>query len=93
MAEVEYAEWSTKFEEVPEPLSSSEKSEFMKTLKGVALSSDAFFPFRDSIDVASDLGVLYIAQPGGSTNDEQVIKAADTYGMAMCTGLPRSFHH
>lgn len=93
MAKVEYTEWSTKFEEVPEPLTQEEKAEFMKQLKGVALSSDAFFPFRDSIDVASDLGVSFIAQPGGSTNDEQVISACNTYGMTMCTGLPRSFHH
>jgi len=90
---IEKEMWEKQFEEIPEPLSQKEKEEFMVTLKGVALSSDAFFPFRDSIDVASTVGVTYVAQPGGSVQDVEVINAADSYGMTMCVGLPRSFHH
>ena len=91
--EVEYEQWKTLFEEVPEPLSQTEKDEFVKTMDGVSLCSDAFFPFRDNIDQASKYGVKYIAQPGGSIQDEAVTAAADSYGMAMVhTGL-RLFHH
>jgi phosphoribosylaminoimidazolecarboxamide formyltransferase / IMP cyclohydrolase len=60
---------------------------------GVSLASDAFFPFRDSLDVGARYGVSYILQPGGSTKDDEVTKAADEYGMAMATGIPRLFHH
>ena len=91
--EVEYEQWKTLFEEVPEPLSQQEKDEFIKTMDGVSLCSDAFFPFRDNIDQASKYGVKYIAQPGGSIQDEAVTAAADSYGMTMVhTGL-RLFHH
>ena len=58
--------WLSNFESVPEMLSETEKSEFLATLKGVSISSDAFFPFRDSIDHASKVGVEFVAQPGGS---------------------------
>ena len=58
----------TQFEMVPEPLTLSEKEEFMKTLTGVSLASDAFFPFRDSIDVASTRGVSYVVAAGGSVH-------------------------
>lgn len=93
MPPAEYAEWVTQFEEVPAPLTEAEKSEFLTTLKGVSIASDAFFPFRDSVDVASRLGVSYIAQPGGSVADDDVIRAADEYGMTMSfTGL-RLFTH
>ncbi|KAG5182682.1 putative bifunctional purine synthesis protein [Tribonema minus] len=85
--------WEANFEEVPEPLTEADKSEFMASLDGVALASDAFFPFRDSIDHASKVGVSYIAQAGGSVADDSVIAAADEYKMAMAfTGL-RLFHH
>jgi phosphoribosylaminoimidazolecarboxamide formyltransferase/IMP cyclohydrolase len=93
MDAVERAQWEKNFATPPEPLSSDEKAEFLKTLDGVAISSDAFFPFRDSIDHASKLGVKFVAQPGGSVADDEVIEACDTYGMTMCfTGL-RLFHH
>ena len=89
--------WEDKFEEVPAPLTDDDKAIFMKTLNddgvGVALSSDAFFPFRDSIDHASVFGVKYIAQAGGSIADDEVIGACNEYGMTMAfTGL-RLFHH
>ena len=64
--------WETQFEVIPEPLSEVEKSEWMASLRGVALSSDAFFPFRDSLDIASQLGVSFVAQPGGSVADAEV---------------------
>ena len=74
-------------------LSVCEQNEFLSTLQGVSLASDAFFPFRDNIDQASKRGVRYVAQAGGSNNDESVINAADEYEMAMAfTGI-RLFHH
>merc|ERR1712050_482249 len=60
-----------------------EKSDFLASLSDTAIASDAFFPFRDSIDHAQKLGVKFVAQPGGSNADEEVIKACDTYGMTM----------
>lgn len=92
-SEIEKKQWEEQFETVPETLTEEEKDAFLKTLTGVALSSDAFFPFRDSIDVASAVGVTYIAQAGGSVQDEQVIKACDEYGMAMSFTGQRLFHH
>lgn len=89
----ELATWQAKFEEVPEPLTEAEREEWTASLRGVALSSDAFFPFRDSIDLASRLGVEAIGQPGGSVADADVVSACDDYNMAMAfTGL-RLFHH
>jgi len=93
MTTTEYAEWVTQFEEVPAPLTETEKVEFLATLKGVSLASDAFFPFRDSLDFAAKYGVTYVAQPGGSVQDEVVTKAADEYNMVMAHGVPRLFHH
>lgn len=83
MTPAEHAVWAEKFEEVPEPLTEAEKRDWLSTLEGVGLASDAFFPFRDSLDVASQVGVKYIVQPGGSVADEQVVGAANEYGMAM----------
>lgn len=85
--------WEAQFEEVPEPLTVSEKEEFMKNSEGVTISSDAFFPFRDSIDHASKFGVSYVVQPGGSVQDKQVTAACEEYGMAMCFTGVRLFHH
>jgi phosphoribosylaminoimidazolecarboxamide formyltransferase/IMP cyclohydrolase len=87
------AEWESHFEEIPEELTQAEKTEFLKTLEGVSLASDAFFPFPDNIDQASKRGVSYIAQAGGSDRDKLVTAQADKYGMVMAfTGL-RLFHH
>jgi phosphoribosylaminoimidazolecarboxamide formyltransferase/IMP cyclohydrolase len=93
MTEVERATWETQFEEVPTPLTQEEKEQFVAGLKGVSLSSDAFFPFRDSIDHASKLGVSYIVQPGGSVQDAEVIAACDAYGMSMAFSGVRLFTH
>eukprot|EP00534_Pseudo-nitzschia_fraudulenta_P005170 CAMPEP_0201137292 /NCGR_PEP_ID=MMETSP0850-20130426/55330_1 /ASSEMBLY_ACC=CAM_ASM_000622 /TAXON_ID=183588 /ORGANISM="Pseudo-nitzschia fraudulenta, Strain WWA7" /LENGTH=634 /DNA_ID=CAMNT_0047408633 /DNA_START=39 /DNA_END=1943 /DNA_ORIENTATION=+ len=85
--------WNAFFDTVPEPLTESEKEEFLKGSKGIAISSDAFFPFRDSIDHASKLGVSYVAQPGGSVQDAPVTEACNDYGIAMCFTGVRLFHH
>jgi AICAR transformylase/IMP cyclohydrolase PurH len=85
--------WERNFRRVPQPLSAEEKREWLAGLKGVALSSDAYFPFRDNIDRASRSGVEFIVQTGGSAMDQEVTAAADVYGMVMVhTGI-RLFHH
>lgn len=89
----EKARWEAQFSSVPEPLTEEEKADFMKGANGISISSDAFFPFRDSIDHASKVGVSYIAQPGGSVQDEQVTEACNEYDMAMCLTGVRLFHH
>ena len=89
----ERVRWEANFETVPSPLTEDEKDDFMKTKTGVVISSDAFFPFRDSIDHASKVGVTFVAQPGGSVQDEQVTKACDEYGMVMSMTGVRLFHH
>ena len=93
MAPTEVKQWEALLETVPEPLTAEEKSLFLSTLSGVSLASDAFFPFRDSIDHASKLGVTYISQPGGSTRDGEVIEACQEYGMSMAFSNLRLFHH
>ena len=85
--------WEAQFSSVPEPLTEDEKSAFMAKAEGIAISSDAFFPFRDSIDHASKVGVSYVAQPGGSVQDGQVTEACNEYDMAMCFTGVRLFHH
>jgi len=91
--ETERTQWEALFDKVPEPLKDDEKANFLKTLDNVTISSDAFFPFRDSIDHASKLGVKYIAQPGGSVADAEVIGACDGYNMTMAFTDLRLFHH
>ncbi len=74
-------------------MSRDEKREILEKVSGVSLGSDAFFPFEDNIDRAFASGVSYVAEPGGSVRDEQIIEACDKYGMTMAfTGL-RLFHH
>ncbi|MGI6367100.1 MAG: phosphoribosylaminoimidazolecarboxamide formyltransferase [Anaerolineae bacterium] len=85
--------WEAAFDVVPTRLSAAARREWLDALDGVALSSDAYFPFRDSLDRASRSGVRFVAQPGGSVRDEDVIAAGNSYGMLMAfTGL-RLFHH
>jgi phosphoribosylaminoimidazolecarboxamide formyltransferase/IMP cyclohydrolase len=78
---------------VPPQLTYEEKTEWLKGLKGVSLSSDGMIPFRDTIDRAYQSGVGYVVQPGGSIRDEDVIKACDDYGMVMVFSGVRLFHH
>lgn len=89
----EMPSWLDHFDKVPEPLTEAEKAAFIGTLKGVSISSDAFFPFRDSIDHASKVGVEFIAQPGGSIADDEVITACNEYKMSMAFTDLRLFHH
>ncbi len=85
--------WQALFTEKPEELTREEKKAWLKKLTGVALGSDAFFPFSDNIDRAARSGVQYVAEPGGSIRDDLVTAACDRYGMVMSfTGL-RLFHH
>ncbi len=85
--------WQNIFAEKPPVFTREEKRAWLDRLTGVALGSDAFFPFGDNIDRAHRSGVRYIAQPGGSIRDDAVIEACDRYGMAMAfTGI-RLFHH
>ena len=85
--------WEQFFTEKPEPLSREEKKEWLSTFSGVSLGSDAFFPFGDNIERAKRSGVQYVAQPGGSIRDDNVIDTCNKYNMTMCfTGI-RLFHH
>ena len=85
--------WEQFFTEKPEPLSREEKKEWLSTFSGVSLGSDAFFPFGDNIERARRSGVQYVAQPGGSIRDDNVIDTCNKYKMTMCfTGI-RLFHH
>lgn len=85
--------WEHLFTRKPEEFTKEEKRAWLETLTGVSLGSDAFFPFGDNIERARRSGVEYIAQPGGSVRDDQVIATCDQYGIAMAfTGI-RLFHH
>lgn len=86
-------EWQKWFAERPEALTREEKAAWIATQTGVALGSDAFFPFGDNVERAHKSGVSYIAEPGGSIRDDNVIEAADKYGIAMCFTGMRLFHH
>lgn len=85
--------WERFFTEKPERLSREEKKAWLSTLKGVALGSDAFFPFGDNIERAHRSGVEFIAQAGGSIRDDNVIETCDKYHMAMAFTSLRLFHH
>ena len=93
MTDNELQIWERLFDTPVEPLTQEEKVKWLSNLNGVSLSSDAFFPFRDNIDQASKRGVSFIVQPGGSRRDNEVIEAADEYGMAMAFSGIRLFHH
>lgn len=85
--------WQRIFKVKPEVFTREEKRAWLDQMQDVALGSDAFFPFGDNIERAHKSGVKYVAQPGGSVRDDQVIETCNKYGMTMCfTGL-RLFHH
>lgn len=86
-------EWQKYFTVCPEPLTREEKRAWLDTLTGVSLGSDAFFPFGDNIERAHKSGVQYIAQPGGSIRDDNVIDTCNKYGMVMAFTGMRLFHH
>lgn len=85
--------WELFFTEKPAVLTREERKEWLTKLTGVALGSDAFFPFGDNIERAHRSGVTYIAQAGGSIRDDNVIETCDKYGIAMCMTGVRLFHH
>ncbi len=86
-------EWEKYFTVKPEPLTAEEKKNYLSSITGVALGSDAFFPFGDNIERARRSGVSYVAEPGGSIRDENVIETCNKYGMVMCFTGMRLFHH
>ena len=85
--------WQTLFTEQPKPFTREEQRAYLDTISGVALGSDAFFPFGDNIERAHKSGVSYIAQPGGSVRDQNVIDTCDKYDMVMAFTGMRLFHH
>ncbi|HEX6271136.1 MAG TPA: phosphoribosylaminoimidazolecarboxamide formyltransferase [Anaerolineales bacterium] len=89
----EKADWGNIFTHPPRQLTLDEKHQWLSKLDSVTLGSDAFFPFRDSIDRAAASGVKYVLEPGGSTRDDAVIQAANEYGMTMVFSGVRLFHH
>lgn len=89
----EKAGWGELFEKVPAQLTAEEKREWLTKMKNVSVGSDAFFPFRDSIDRAAASGARYVVEPGGSVRDDIVIQAANEYGMTLVFSGVRLFHH
>ncbi|MBQ9757045.1 MAG: phosphoribosylaminoimidazolecarboxamide formyltransferase [Clostridia bacterium] len=85
--------WQKLFSEKPEAFTRAEQREYLASLQGVALGSDAFFPFGDNIERAARSGVTYVAQPGGSIRDDNVIEACNNHNMVMAFTKMRLFHH
>ncbi len=85
--------WKDIFEEIPQQLTTDEKHAWLDELQNVVLGSDAFFPFRDSIERAVKTGVKYVVQPGGSNRDDVVIEACDQHNLVMVFSGVRLFHH
>ena len=85
--------WEAIFTEKPEPFTREEQRAYLESLKGVTLGSDAFFPFGDNIERAHKSGVTYVAQPGGSVRDDNVIETCNKYDMVMAFTGMRLFHH
>lgn len=85
--------WQQFFKVRPEPLTKEEKKAYLSSISGVALGSDAFFPFSDNIERARRSGVSYVAEPGGSIRDEAVIECCNKYNMTLSFTGMRLFHH
>ena len=85
--------WQNYFTSRPEPFTDEEQKAYLASIDGVALGSDAFFPFSDNIERARMSGVKYVAEPGGSIRDDSVIECCDKYGMVMTFTKMRLFHH
>ena len=85
--------WQNTFKVKPEVLTEEEKKDWVARLSGVTVGSDAFFPFGDNVERAFKSGAKYIAQPGGSIRDDQVIATADKHDMVMAFTGMRLFHH
>jgi len=93
LTEAEENIWRDLFDDVPTRLTIEEKNEWLSGLQDISMASDGFFPFRDNIDRASQSGVKYVVQPGGSIADEGITAACDEYGMVMALTGVRLFHH
>lgn len=93
LSPAEESDWLTYFKAAPRRLTRDEQRAWLSRQQGVSLASDAFFPFRDNVDRASQNDVKYISQPGGSVRDDVVIQAANEYGMVMAMSKLRLFHH
>lgn len=93
VTDAERKNWANVFTHNPDQLTADERRAWLDGLTHVTLGSDAFFPFRDSIDRAARSGVKYVLQPGGSNRDEEVIAACDEYDMTMVFTGQRLFHH
>ncbi|XP_065666127.1 bifunctional purine biosynthesis protein ATIC isoform X2 [Hydra vulgaris] len=91
--DIKESDFNQSFEVPPEDFTECERKDWVKNLKGVVLSSDAFFPFRDSIDRAVQSGVQYVCSPSGSTADKAVIDAANDHGVVLVHTNTRLFHH
>ncbi len=89
----EPVEWREFLSEAPREFGREARAEFLRGVRGVSLASDAFFPFSDNIERAARSGVSFVSEPGGSVRDEDVIKAADKFGMVMSFSGVRLFHH
>lgn len=91
--DMDEATWKSLYDEVPAFISASDREWWLSKFSGVALASDAFFPFRDNIDRAHQSGVHYIGSPAGSNNDAEVIKACNEHGIVLAHTNLRLFHH
>ncbi|XP_069682396.1 bifunctional purine biosynthesis protein ATIC [Periplaneta americana] len=91
--DMDQATWAAMYETVPSLLTDKDRADWSSKLSGVALGSDAFFPFRDNVDRARQSGVHYIASPAGSTNDEDVTNACNEHGITLVHTNLRLFHH
>ena len=93
MLSEEYKLFMDKFEKFDNFLTDGEKQDFIKTFDNIVMSSDAFFPFRDSIDQASMINTKYVIQPGGSIADDSVLEACNQYNICMVNTGIRLFEH
>ena len=90
---IEEGNWQRLFKEKPEPFTTKQKEEYLRSITDVCLGSDGFFPFGDNIERAAESGVRYVAQPGGSVRDSDVIETCNKFGMVMAMTGARLFHH
>ncbi|MYK52473.1 MAG: hypothetical protein F4032_11970 [Gemmatimonadetes bacterium] len=93
MTDEERRIWEACFDTVPSPLEEDARRGWIGQMDEIALSSDAFIPFRDNIDRAARTGVKYVVETGGSVRDDDVIAACDEYGMLLVMTGVRLFHH
>lgn len=91
--QIEQQQLNENLEEPVALFTEAEKKEWLKSLKDVTISSDAFFPFSDNIDRAHQSGAKYVVSPGGSTNDKAIVESCEKYGITLIHTNLRLFHH